>query len=77
MHLLQRLPIFASLLHIGLEPACQRLGERIKLARPFRRRKLRLNGVLCQMLANRNYATRPSAAKSRGSTASVASAYVE
>ena len=50
MHLLQRVPIFASLLRIGLKPACQRLGKWIKLARPFRRRKLGLDHISLQIL---------------------------
>lgn len=50
MHLLQRVPIFASLLRIGLEPARQRLGKWIKLARPFRRRELWLDHISLQIL---------------------------
>jgi len=61
MHLLQRLPFFASLLGIGRKPARQLLGKRIKLARPFRRRELRFNRIGLQILLD-GVARQPSAA---------------
>ena len=53
VHLLQRLPLFAWLPGIGLQPARQLLGKRVKLARPFRRRELRLHRVRSKMLRHR------------------------
>src|SRR5690606_27876756 len=50
MHLLQRLPFFASLLCIRLQPARQLLGKRVKLARPFRCRELGLDRIGLQIL---------------------------
>ena len=43
MHLFQRPPLLARLAGLRLQPAGQLLGERIKLARPIRRGKGRLD----------------------------------
>ena len=50
MHLRQRLPLFAWLAGIGLQPARQLLGKGIKLARALRRREMRLGDISLQIL---------------------------
>jgi hypothetical protein len=53
MHLLQRLPFFACLPGIALQPARQLLRKRVKLTRPFRCRELGLDRIGLQILLDR------------------------
>src|SRR5690606_31706661 len=50
MQLLQRPPLLARLPGLGLQPAGQLLGEGVKLARPLRRGKGRLDRARRKML---------------------------
>ena len=53
MQLLQRSPLLARFPGLGLQPAGQLVGERIKLARPFRRGERRLDRSRLQVLLHR------------------------